>query len=241
MKKLYINNISGLYDEFYNPKSLIEVGLKGEYLDVNQIFWHQILDDNNIRKVVNVLINNIHIKEHRTYRNLAITANPNLFIKNILDAKNNICDQGITSQSFFQYLETLETLCDLYSRFWFYPYQLTLEQGLMINKISSKETSNIALNPSLNPIYIWVNEEILPIICDYNPDLIFLEGSPSTFFFTVAKLIKQINSNAHVCITRHSSEYFSLSKIDFYLKKNTILFSYIDTVILNSMPKQNSS
>lgn len=235
MKKIYINNLGGLYDELYNPDYFYRTNIKdvkNEFLDANTIFWHNILDLNNISYIVDLLIENKQTTTNETYRDLSIITNPNLFIQNVLQARDHICNQGITQQEFFRYIETLEILCDLYSRYYFSPYKLSLEQGIEFDEISSRKILQIAVNPSINPLYTWIHNNIFPILREYEPDIVFFEGRPSVFFITLAKMLKRYNADIKLCITRHSSEYFSLNKIDFCLRKNKYLFTYIDIIIL---------
>lgn len=235
MKKIYINNIGGLYDELYNPEFFHRTDcgiIQDEYLDANTVFWHKILDSENVSYIVNLLIENKTILSQMTYRDLSILSNPDLFIQNVLNSRNNICDQGISPQSFFQYIETLEILCDLYSRYYFMPYKFSLAQGIEFDELSSKKILEVALNPSINPLYTWIQNDIFPQLIDYAPDIVFFEGKPSVFVATLATMLKKYNAQIKICITKHSSEYFSLNKIDFCLRQNIFLFSYIDIIVL---------
>lgn len=234
MKKLYINNLGGICDELYNPCYFKTNSnfIQHEFLDANTIFWHNILDEKNISYVVNLLIENSQVSFNKTYRDLSIIANPNLFIQNVLIAKDNICNQGNTPQEFFQYIETLEILCSLYSKYYFAPYDFSLEQGIEFDETSSRKILQVAVNPSINPLCTWIQNSIFPILSEYGPDIVFFEGRPSVFFFTLAKILKAHNANIMICITRHSSEYYSLNKIDFCLQSNHYLFTYIDVIIL---------
>ena len=235
MKKIYINNIGGLYNELYNPEFFCKTNcsiVQDEYLDANTVFWHKILDSQNILYIVNLLIENKTIISNMTYRDLSIISDSDLFIQNVLQARDNICDQGISPQTFFQYIETLEILCDLYSRYYFSPYRFSIAQGIEFDELSSKKILEVALNPSINPLYTWIQSDIFPFLVDYAPDIVFFEGRPSVFFATLAIMLKKYNVNIKLCITKHSSEYFSLNKIDFCLRENIFLFSYIDIIVL---------
>ncbi len=75
MKKIYINNIGGLYNELYNPEFFRKTDcsiVQDEYLDANTVFWHKILDSQNILYIVNLLIENKTIISNMTYRDLSI-------------------------------------------------------------------------------------------------------------------------------------------------------------------------
>ena len=237
MKTLYVNNIGGLYDEFYSPVNInylnsISEAVQNGYLDANAFFWKEILAQENIKNIVNQLIENIDKNKSTYYQNLSIVANPASFISNVLIAKDKVYDQGNTPLEFYQYLETLEILCNLYSSYKFAPYKFTVEQGIWFDEISSQSIVDIVLTPSLNPLYMWIKNEIVPVILKENPDLLFFEGRPSVFFLTLSHLLKKNGYSSHICITRHASEYYSLNKIDFCLRENKLLFSFIDSIIL---------
>ena len=78
----------------------------------------------------------------------------------------------------------------------------------------------------------FINETIIPLIRNYSPDIIFCSGKVSYFHIAVARLVKKYLPDVHISFTRHSSEYFSLNKIEGYLKSNDLLFTVVDSIIL---------
>lgn len=46
------------------------------------------------------------------------------------------------------------------------------------------------------------------------------------------RLIKKEFPNVHISISRHSSEYYSLNKLESYLTQNDYLFKMVDSIIL---------
>ena len=72
----------------------------------------------------------------------------------------------------------------------------------------------------------------MPLIYEYDPDVIFLQGKVSYYLMTIALLTKQRNPHVHICVTRHASEYYSLNKIADLLIDNNALFQMVDSVIL---------
>ena len=236
MRPLWLLSITGLYQEFYQPDTLdiLEPILKIEdnILNSGKIFWSSLLQSERVIKVVNALEENIHNPKHQIPQFLGILANKETFIAKILDYRISICDQGIGSKQFFNRLETLAILCELYSRFEFSPFQLSLQNGFLLNEVSTKEIAYNCLTLSHNPQISFINDVILPMILNYSPDVVFCVGRISYFHIAVARLIKKRNSDVHICFTRHSSEYYSLNKIGKYLQQNDELFSIVDSIIL---------
>ncbi len=236
MKPLWLLGVTGLYQEFYQPdtKSLLTPNTKinENFLDSGGIFWSSLLQTERVVKVVNSLEKNIHNPKHQRPQFLGIIANKDKFISDVVDYRISICDQGISPAQFFSKLETLSILCELYSLFEFYPFQLSLQNGFLLNEVSAKELIFNSLTISHNPYLAFINESIIPLIMDYYPDVIFCMGRISYFFIALARLIKENLPNVHVCFTRHSSEYYSLNKIEKYLRQNDSLFTVIDSIIL---------
>lgn len=236
MKPLWLIGVSGLYQEFYQPdtQALISTTKKiyKNILDSGIIFWNALLQPERIIKIINALEENIHNPIHQIPQFLGVVADKSKFISNVLDYRISICDQGIEPRQFFNKLETLAILCELYSRFEFYPFQLSIQNGFLLDEVSAKEVVNNCQSVSHNPYIAFINEIILPLVLDHSPDVIFCTGRISYFYIALAKMVKKRLPDIHICFTRHSSEYYSLNKITKYLKNNTILFSVIDSIIL---------
>lgn len=239
MRPLWILGVTGLYQEFYQPDTRA-IDLPNEkirtidqkILDSGRIFWNTILQRERVIKVVNALENNIHNPRNQIPQFLCIVADKGKFINDVLDYRVSICDQGIGPKNFFMKLETFAILCELYSRFEYHPFQLSIQNGFLLNEVSSKEIVYNCQSFAHNPHIAFINDVILPLVLDYSPDVIFCVGRISYFFIALAKMVKKELSNVHICFTRHSSEYYSLNKIDKYLRQNSTLFSVIDSIIL---------
>ncbi len=198
------------------------------------LFWSSLLQQNRIENVVNSLFENIHNPIHQIPKFFGIVADKYRFISNVLNYRIDICDQGITPGQFYSKLETLAILCELYSRFEFHPFRLNIQNGFQLNEVSAREIINNCQSVSHNPHLQFIRELIIPLILEHDPMVVFCIGKISYFHIAVAKILKNIMPNIHICITRHSSEYYSLNKITKYLKNNAILFSVIDSIILDN-------
>jgi len=235
MKPLWVGSVNGLYHELYEPNCGVYSDNKkiiNKQLDVNSIFWSILLDEKRIDSLITKLQQELKTIKSVSPQFISVASNPSLFKSKIRQAAIYICDAAISPKDFFVMIETLSILCEIYSVFEFRPFRLTLQDGFQLNDFSSEEISRNSATANTNPYYHFSKKEIFPIIKEYNPNILFLCGKINYFTLTLARLVKLSSPNTHICITRHSSEYYSLNKIDLYLTKNKHLFSIIDSIIL---------
>lgn len=232
MRYLYIGAVNGLCKEMYNPQidALLnpKLAINLHKLEANNHFWSLIFDSKNLNK----LLRDISVDERKHPAKVSILQHKDFFIKKVFEAYTNVCNRNNSPQQFFAYLETLNLVCQFYSEYMYFPHTLTIQEGFAMNITNSKTIWEECTNPAKNPYLIYVQENIFPLIKEYNPQLIFLEGAPTYYNMCLAKLIKQNMPSARICVTRHSSEYYSLNKIDYLLRRNHYFFKMVDIVIL---------
>lgn len=232
MKYLYIGAVNGLYNEMYNPQidALLESDLmiSSNRLEANNHFWSLIFNGKN----VSTLLDNISITEDISPAYLSILNYKKFFLNKVLEAQVKICDCNNSPQEFFTYLETLHLVCKLYSEYMYFPHTLTLQDGFITNNSNARIIWEECSNPAKNPYFTYLKQCVFPLIENDSPQLVFLEGAPNYYNMGLAKLIKQKIPYTRICMTRHSSEYYSLNKIDYLLKKNLYFFRLVDIVIL---------
>lgn len=243
MKSLMILPVCGLYQEFYRPapellanteKAVTSQGL----LDANSLFWADILSQKAVEKTLSLAAESFAGSEHIPLPFRAAMAAPEAFIGRVLDAKIRVADQGITPRRFFSYVETLNMYCALYANvIGKCSVPFTIQSGWLLQEDSSEEVYQNCLNEEQNPYLGFINSTVLPIIKTAPPSLVFLSGRPGYFSFALARLIKSFCPSAFICVTRHSSEYYSMNKIDFLLTHNTYFFQSVDAVILEDFEK----
>lgn len=234
MKILRINQIKGIYNEMYSPNVYsfnTEIFVRDSYLDLNQCFWNFILSEKSICKLIDIAKSN-STDEILIPQVYSAINNLEIFIDNINKAKIELCNQNISPEIFFRYLETLEILCYLYSKFLFNGIPFSINEAFIINETSSKKLYYDSTNRYKNPLYDWILNRIMPVINDYNPDLVIFDGKPSIFSFCIAKMIKNKKKSIHICISNTDSEYYSLFKIKKFLVKNIYLFKIFDSIVL---------
>ena len=236
MKYLYLYPIEGLYNELFspNPESIIDdVEIHNCILDANGYFWSEIFDEKNIKDLIGKLKLYSVSKVELSPQFLSVLSNIDNFLFCIQEAKINICDQGNSNEEFFKYLETINILIDLYNRFGKYNNCiLSIQDGFLLDDYSYKNLNDKCLIDKYNPYLDIVINKVVPKIEEYNPDLIFVVGKPNYYNVAITKILKSKNKELKFCITRHSSEYYSLNKITSYLKKNELLFLDFDYILL---------
>ena len=229
MRYIHIASVGGLFHEFYNPvpNGLYTMRLKcsENELDATNFFWSLIFDIASIQQLLSKI-------KPISPKHIAILSNTKLFIKQVIEAKKCICRRDLTQQDFFRYLETLSIVCDLYSEYVFYPHRLTIQNGFDLDCYSASKIYHECLVENQNPYLKFVKLYIIPHIVSLQPDIIFIDGAPTYYNMSVCRLIKKKFPNIHISLTRHSSEYYSLNKIEAYLIKNKYLFRMVDSVIL---------
>lgn len=235
MRVFRVSGIGGLYHEFFDPdpKQLNTVGnVKDFRLDGTGEFWSAFFKQDRIESVVNALKSNAHTKLGLCPQYRAILADSQQFLERAINAPVEICAPSCTPKHFFSCLETMTILCQLYSDFETAPFRLSLEDGYLLDHCSSNTLYQQSLHPRKNPYLQFVDHSILPVIEKARPDILFLEGRLSHYLAAVAMRTRLRFPNAHICLTRHDSEYYSLNKITNFLKQNQPIFRIVDSIVL---------
>lgn len=235
MNALWISNIGSLYHEMYEPEinyNLKKVLVENSKLDANSYFWIKHFEKDSLLNLIDLLEDNIDKNNYDIPQYHSILANKDLFIENCCNIPKNLLCNIDTPQQFFSNLELASIVCKLYSDFVYNPFEITIYNGFELTECSSKTIYDNCLNPKLNPYLDFVKTYIIPLIERENPKIIFLQGKMSFYFAAISLLLKKNHPNIHICLTRHSSEYYSLNKINDLLLSNDILFKIIDSLIL---------
>lgn len=237
MNVISINTLCGLHNMLYDKKNLeinINNILRDKSLDINNLFWAQILSDNSIHKTVEKYVEISTLVSELSVQEKYVVSAPDMFINKVFEARNNIVTPEISDETLFSYIETLNIFCMLYNKLLPTNFTFSIDQGFHRSSSSSKEMLEHCLLECSNPYLKFIVETVLPILLDYNPNIIWMKGIPNIGSFAIAKLAKQKIPNLHICITDHSTEYYSLNKIKENLLTNLYFFECFDSVILNS-------
>lgn len=229
MNYLRISYLGGMFHEFYNPTpnglSVTTLDVIEHTLDATNFFWSHIFDQKNIKRIADKIIPSLP-------KYIAIVADVDAFIAQVEIAKKNICNSDITAKDFFRYVETFSIVCKIYSEYIFAPHRLTIQNGFETKNYSATQIYHNCLDEQKNPYLNFIMQYVLPKITESLPSVLFIDGAPTFYNMAICRLVKIQCPDTHICISRHSSEYYSLNKLESYLTQNKYLFKMVDSIIL---------
>ncbi len=231
MNVLKIGAINGVTDrlQLCNKDNLEGVEyLKNDYLDTNSYFWNEQLKESKINNCISFITQStIQLPTEILW----VLNNNEQFILKLRKAKDAIKNPFFSSQELFACLETLQIACELIYYADTVPFKLNVASGFMQSNESAKEMLEGCLHYYCNPYLSFIINCVMPLISNYFPDIILLEGKPNIATFAIAVLARKIFPDLKIGIYGHSSEYYSLNKIIHLLLKNRYLFSVFDFII----------
>ena len=239
MKELNLHALSGLFYECHrvDPNALVDAKppsasgrncLQG----LNNLWWQKALSDGTDR-VITALEGRYSVCDPELGSHAAVLGNPAAFRTRVAVAPWELARLGSRAPDTFAALETLSVFCLLYTDFVSSPYSLSLQEGLLANELSSRALALEALDPGANPYLKFLEEFAFPVISHASPDLCWIVGPPKISTFAMAMFARQVRPDCHISIIGHASEYYSLAKIEDYLKRNDVLFQVVDSIILD--------
>lgn len=234
MRILKLNALCGVKNQMYCTDQYVDAdrvpNIRDGFFDINSLFWSKILAPQRVREILSLAMKRLEGDFSPKVR--AVLQMPETFFETYIEAMKAL-ETPVTDQVLFQSLETLEIICYLYSKIYSKPFILTLSEGYVHSKFSALDLLNVCLLPFCNPYLPFVEDEIIPRIVDYQPDILLLTGKPNIASFAIAKIIRERLPNSFIVATEHESDYYSLKKIKHLLISNTALFSVYHCVVLN--------
>lgn len=237
MDIINIYPISGLFNELYYPDApsynLLPLDTKSSnsLRRINSLFWAKLLCPNNVNRLI-MAIENANYAE-LGYVEQAILANRELFKRIIGKAPLGVINQGISDKQMFAFVEQIEIACKLFSKYLFAPFFISIQDGFIEPNLSAKALVESLFDSTKNPYLSFLEENVFGLLKEVYPKIAWINGQPTQSSLTIAAKIKENNPDVLVAVRYHSSEYFSLNKIDEYLMANTALFSIVDCVVLD--------
>lgn len=237
MNTLSIYPVSGLYRELYYPTPELietpEINNNSSFIDANSLFWANVLSEDIVGHIVNKTVERHNDLERMPVALRAIISDYDGFKARVLHSKAAIVDQSLSPQQFFSHIETLNLYCALYATMAEeYSAPFNIQSGWVLKEDSSEALFNDCLDEGKNPYLGFIKETIMPLVEKAGPKIVFILGRPGYFSCALARLLKTDYPSVFICATRHSSEYYSMNKIDFLLTRNAYLFQMYDAIIL---------
>ena len=241
LKELNAYGITGLYYEMWEPSyvsfSSAQIDATKINIDVfssiNNLFWKNLFEADNILKAIESLKNIYQYTKCDDIHLLAILNNSDVFVSKCLEAVRKLGNINFTQNEYFYMLETVSVLCKLYSKTIFFPHNLTVEDGFILNEFLCEELLSNVMDINKNPYLDFIQKNCEEVIKTYKPDVLWILGPIKYSNLAIALIAKKYNPNIHISVCNHSSEYYSLNKITDLLLLNDKLFNVIDSVILD--------
>lgn len=240
IRELNVGSLGGLYYELYDlspARQQISAIMQypsnaPAFLDLNGHFWSLLLWPDNIRKLLDDLKYGLSTYENAPESFLAAVQAPDVFLDRVVRAEKEIFEQNQSEQCFFGNVETLATLCRIYSFLHGKGYQLTVHEGYILDSYSSIQLIRDCLLEARNPYLTYLQEYAWAELISYRPDCVWLNGRLTLANIAVAKFIRSNFPNAKIFWAGEGSEYYASNKITEYLKCNTPLFEVLDGIVL---------
>lgn len=237
MEILNVYSISGLFYELYSPNvqlyncNPLDFTSSNPLYRLNALFWAKLFGEKNVDRLFDAL-------DSSNFNSLseiekAVLANKSLFKAIIIEAPLKIINQAISEQMMFAYMEQIEIACKLFSKYLFCPFSLTIQDGFQEPSLSSKALIDSLFDKLKNPYLPFLEENVFGQLKQVHPKMIWINGQPKQTSLSIAAYIKELNPDVFIAVRYHSSEYFSLNKIDELLMNNYSLFSLVDCVVLD--------
>lgn len=152
MKVISINTLCGLHNMLYDKKNLNKkIDVENNFLDINNLFWSQVLSHETIRKTINNFVQISSILGTLSIQEQYVVSAPNTFINKLTEAKNNIIHTEIDEKTLFSYIETLNIFCMIYNKLLPTNFTFTIDQGFHRSSSSAKEMLEHCLLEYSNP------------------------------------------------------------------------------------------
>lgn len=139
---------------------------------INNLWWHKALSVEMLELIATRLQHRYRYIAPGILQHRAILADPGKFIEAVQEAPKAIANLGAGARKAFSALETLQIFCNLYSDMISSPFVLSLQEGLLVNELSSLILLQDSLNPTTNPYLPFIEEHYLPLLHSVRPILL---------------------------------------------------------------------
>lgn len=217
---------TGLFNELYNPQNLNSIN---EYKleNYSSLFWKIILD----RNFVNYVVSLIDKTKELSLWEKAVISDCKYFIDEVCDSHFEIYKQNLSEKDFFHYIEILNIYTRLLSKYYFIDFKMDVQDGILFENTSAMKIYEKSLEDNFLKKFLCDN--LLSKMDCENLDLVWINGQFTIVSAICINYIKEKSPNCKFFLRNHSSEYFSLNKIENFLVRNTYLFKMIDGIVLD--------
>ena len=237
MNALNIYPIGGLFYELYSPnppiyncKPLDPMNDNPLYR-INALFWATVFSNSNIERLLDKMASSNH--DMFGLIENAVLSNRELFKDLTIKAPLGIVNQALSQQEMFSLMEQMQIACQLFSKYLYSPFSLSIQDGFLEPDLSSNVLIESLFDINKNPYIDFISKNVFSILKRMKYKMVWINGQPRLSSLLIAAYIKQLWPDMFIAIRYHSSEYFSLNKIDDLLMDNQPLFSIVDCIVLD--------
>lgn len=238
MKELTIYNLTGWMNGLFDISLKDQVFYsKNKYFNINNYFWNELFSKTTLSNTLADAKKVFSVNDNVSDKVLAAINNSDLFSQMVLEAVTKIKSLPLEEKEIFNYLETIQIYCDIYSSLNSSAFKLSIDSGYVCDNSNSKYLYQNCISKNYNPYLEFIEEKVIPVILQSNYEIIWFEGRISIATFAIARLIKQYLPNVFIGISKFSNEYYSLNKILTLLKNNDYFFKVFDCIIIDETQK----
>lgn len=238
MRILRLNTLCGVKNQMYSTNQYVDANrlpdIQSGEVDINSLFWSKIFAPEHVKELLSLAKK--RLESDSSPKVQAVLHRPEIFFETYMEALK-VLETPVKESMLFGGLETLEIVCYLYSKLYSDPFVLTISEGYRHSAFSAQDLIHICGLPYYNPYLPFIESEIIPLVTNYQPDILVLTGKPNIASFAIAKITKERLKNIFIIAAEHESDYYSMRKIKNLLVANKALFSVYHCVVLDSNTK----
>lgn len=248
LKALNVGSLGGLHYELYDlsparqvvPDILQNSDSQTAFLDLNGVFWSQLLGETHIARLAEELaaVLDTHAGVLDSFWSeipnsfWAVAQDPEAFSWRVREAEQEIFEQDQPAQTLYGHMETLAIVCQIHSYLHGKGFTLTIQEGYELDGSSSIRLIRDCMVERLNPYLPFLEEYAWSALLEFQPELVWLNGRLTLANMAVARFVRRHFPQAKIVWAGEGSEYYATNKITDYLQTNTPLFEVLDAIVL---------
>lgn len=240
MRALNVGSLGGLHNELYDlsptrrvvPEILYRSDRQTGFLDLNGVFWSQLLGEEHIARLVEELTAALDARAKVPDSFWAAVQEPEAFFARVREAELGIFEQDQPARSLYGHLETLAIVCQIETYLHGGGYTLTVQEGYEQDASSSVQLIQDCLVERRNPYLSFLVEHAWPALLEFQPELVWLNGRLTLANMAVARFVRRHFPESKIVWVGEASEYYATNKITDYLHFNRPLFEVLDAIVL---------
>lgn len=240
MRELNIGSLGGLHYELYDLSpsrrrvtEILQHPVDAPaFLDLNGFFWSRLLSPEYLERLLKELADACAGWGEAPDVFQAAVQRPGAFLRRVREAEAGIFRQDQPERELFGHLETLAAVCRIYAFLHGGGFELTVQEGYLLDSHSSLRLARDCLVESRNPYLPFLKRHAWPVLLEYRPECVWLNGQLTLANMAAARFLRLRFPEVRLFWVSEGSEYYAANKITQYLRFNTPLFEALDGIVL---------